>query len=66
MGVHVSVLDAGHANGEALEFTTGQVGNVAINDSLEVEGINEVIVVVALLFAANDLGDCALNWSELS
>ncbi|KAI3494682.1 hypothetical protein L1887_40498 [Cichorium endivia] len=58
--VYVGILDARHADGEALELSTGEVLDVAVENLLEVEHVDDLVLVVPLELAVEELRDARL------
>ena len=58
---HVGVLDTGHGNSETLELSTTEMRNLPIEDLVELELVAHELLVVALEFAIEHLGDGHLS-----
>jgi len=59
--VDISLLDAGHGDGETLQLTTGKLGDVTGEDAAEVELTDEPLSVVAGILLLEELADCTTD-----
>ncbi|PWZ00343.1 hypothetical protein BCV70DRAFT_109253 [Testicularia cyperi] len=58
--VDVGILNARHADGKALQLTTREVLNITVEHLLEVELVDDLLFVVTLELAIEELGDRGL------